>query len=387
MQSRTPDIDSIHDESSHDVIECKIIVCPNCKKEVPETIYCLRCGFPIYGMKQLEINKTESYETQTEDSQTISEPTISDSNNQISKLNGNESYICEKKVIPTIKHEIKYPPVEFEKLPMSDDFEVLSVDKEQLLLPEISMTVHDEIVKYIEPVMMQDVEILVDNYSKVEDHPVEDVVNKIQVTFNLPIENEPEGEESKEMHNDYIPEAATQELLKALMNSISLKLWAIDLLTNERIKEDHFLKLYEGYKSRYENCMNQRNRLLEKAQDLEPLEKVLDNARVGIGELEIRKSLGDLRKGEYEAKSPAYNWDIHFYESELTKRIGEISYLENPAKLLPSEEVKKLKDLAKQNYESLSQLEADNKISVSSTEMVRNDLQKDLEFLRKLEGY
>jgi len=406
MQNRTQDIDSTQEEPSSEVLECKLINCPNCKQEVPETFYCLRCGYPIYGMKQLEKEKAKSNEVSTEEAPLVTEPEISEpkiekpettvtepdvveppveSDNIASLIE--ESYLIEEVELPEIISEIEYPPVEFEMLSKPDEPELLSAPLEPILLPEISLEVHDEIVVIEKPVTVPDVEILVDDYPEIEDEPIEDSPVHTQVPFNEPLTNVTVGEESEEMQEEYMPETAIQELLKDLMNSISLKLWAIDLLTKERAKEDHFLNLYEGYKSRYEHCMTQRNKMLEKAQDLDPLENELDSARVGIGELEIRKSLGDLRKGEYEAKAPAYTWDIQYYEKELDKRNGEISYLENPAVLLPSDEVEKLKDLAQRNYESLSQLEADSKISVSTAEMVRSDLQKDLGFLKGLQGY
>ena len=407
MQSRAPDLVSIQEETSSEAFECKLINCPNCKQEVPETIYCLRCGFPIYGMKQLEQSKAESNEEPLEDPRTIPELEISGSKLEESeklddKILEMEEFPVESEIIEPVLEEynlsgearlsklmsdIEYPPVELELLPISDITELLPAPDKQVLLPEISLEIHDKIVVIEKPVIIQDVKILVDDYPEVENEHVEDLPVPAQVPFNEPIANVTIGEESEEMHGEYMPEPATQELLKDLMNSISLKLWAVDLLTKERAKEDHFINLYEGYKNRYDRCMSQRNKMLEKAKDLEPLEKELDTARVGIGELEIRKALGDLRKGEYEAKVPAYTWDIQYYESELAKRNGEIAYLENPAKLLPSNEVEKLKDLAQRNNDSLNQLEADEKISVSSAEMVRNDLQKDLGFLKGLQGY
>ena len=75
MQSRTHDIDSVQDTTSSEVIECKLMNCPNCKQEVPETIYCLRCGYPIYGMKQLEKERAKS-KTSREEAPLESEPEL-----------------------------------------------------------------------------------------------------------------------------------------------------------------------------------------------------------------------------------------------------------------------------------------------------------------------
>jgi rRNA maturation endonuclease Nob1 len=31
-----------------------LVICENCKEEVPETLFCLRCGYPLYVNTQAE---------------------------------------------------------------------------------------------------------------------------------------------------------------------------------------------------------------------------------------------------------------------------------------------------------------------------------------------
>ena len=56
--------------------------------------------------------------------------------------------------------------------------------------------------------------------------------------------------------------ARVQGLTKDLMNSISLKLWSIDLLREGTIDEEHFNRLFEGYQARSVQCMGRRKLML-----------------------------------------------------------------------------------------------------------------------------
>ncbi|MFA9495978.1 MAG: hypothetical protein ACERKS_08675 [Candidatus Bathyarchaeota archaeon] len=35
----------------------EIIHCPNCKEDVPKTLYCLNCGYPLYKLEQEKKNE------------------------------------------------------------------------------------------------------------------------------------------------------------------------------------------------------------------------------------------------------------------------------------------------------------------------------------------
>jgi len=108
------------------------------------------------------------------------------------------------------------------------------------------------------------------------------------------------------MEEGFEPDPALKELLKDLLNSLSLKLWSVSLLVEGRVKEDHFVKLFEGYSERLMHHTRRRDELLARTRDLEPLEMALNEAKVGLGELEVRRTIGDLQEGEFEAKAPAY---------------------------------------------------------------------------------
>jgi hypothetical protein len=141
-------------------------------------------------------------------------------------------------------------------------------------------------------------------------------------------------------------------LTKDLMNSISLKLWAVDQLRSGFIDEEHFDRLFSDYLVRSVQCMGQRKQLLahysrelaSMARDLAPIERVLKEARVNLSELEMRKTIGDLLDGEYGAKSPALRWEIQHHDSEVRRRMESMTYLEDLTKVIPIAEIKESKE-------------------------------------------
>ena len=382
MLNKANDISTIHDSVEGVEVECKTVACPHCKQEVPNAIYCLLCGFPLYSIKQAKapvpekveepilleiIEQLEPETTETESLVSLSEPDFFKLT-PVETMAEPETFESEPEIVETsvpesivevVMREQIYPP------------------------PEFIASIPEPLVA--EETIVEDVEIMLDEIEKSLGDTQRDR-STMQVYFNEPLEIE-QLEDDEELHGEYEPEALTKEILKDLMNSISLKLWAVKLLCEGRVKEDHFERLFKGYVERYNNCLAQRDKLLEKAHDINSFTQSLEQARVGLGELEVRKSLGDLHKGEYEAKAPAYNWDMQFFEREIEKKKGEISYLENPGKLLPETEIVKLQELAQKNYEALDNLEVSGAISVETAETVRLSLQKDLSFVRSLKGF
>jgi hypothetical protein len=59
--------------------------------------------------------------------------------------------------------------------------------------------------------------------------------------------------------------------------------------------------------------------MLEEARNLEPLEVELNEARLRLEELAMRKSIRDASEGEYRVKMPAIKWEIEHYEEGLRK--------------------------------------------------------------------
>ena len=143
------------------------------------------------------------------------------------------------------------------------------------------------------------------------------------------------------------------DLTKELMNSISLQLWSMNLLREGGVDEGHFSRIFQGYKDRFERCVAHRNEMLQEARDMAPLEKKINEAKVQLGELEVRRSLGDLHEGEYDAMAPALRWTIDHHEDQVANRKGEIALLTNLHQLMPAEYIVETKEMAEMTHEAM----------------------------------
>ena len=180
-----------------------------------------------------------------------------------------------------------------------------------------------------------------------------------------------------------------QELTKNLMNSISLKLWSVDLLKEGTVDEEHFNRLFDEYQARSVRCMGQRKMLLArysrelaaKARGLEPIGRALKEVRVNLRELEMRRSISDLLEGEYEAKGPAFRWEIQYYEGEIARRKGEMTFLEDVTKAIPAEEIARMKDKVKEAKGSMETMLRESVVGPETATRVKVSLEETRAFL------
>jgi hypothetical protein len=173
--------------------------------------------------------------------------------------------------------------------------------------------------------------------------------------------------------------------MRELSKGISLQLWAVNLLREGGIKEDHFNRLFGEYRAQLERCLSQREKLLGQVLDMEPLEVMLDEARVGFGELEVRKSLGDLHPGEYEAKAPGYQWDIRNCEEEIVRRNEEIAFLKDPLNTVPADEMTKMRKTAEESLAEMDGLIESGSVSSETADDVKASLGEILNLFEEAE--
>ena len=180
-----------------------------------------------------------------------------------------------------------------------------------------------------------------------------------------------------------------QELTKDLMNSISLMLWSVDQMQEGGMEEEHFVKLFDEYRARSVQCIGQRKMLLthysrelaSMARELEPYEKSLKEVKVNLRELEMRRSIGDLHEGEYEAKSPAYNWEIQYYEKDIARRRGDMKLLQDITKIIPAMEIDKAKDKVGEANVSVEAMLKEGAIGPETATRVRLSMDETSAFL------
>ncbi|MBA7680096.1 hypothetical protein ES703_88404 [subsurface metagenome] len=189
----------------------------------------------------------------------------------------------------------------------------------------------------------------VDTQESTEPEEVQE--NEPPETVDTPDSDEVEAPAAEPQQDEadqgFEPDEALLSLMRNLANSINMKLWSVGQLLEGRISEQSFERLHEGYDARWRQLMDQRKERLAQAKDLDSIEEGLERAYIGLGELEVKKTLNDLFEGEHEAKAPAYEWEISHYERQLEGRRGEIAFLERLSNVVPRDELAKMAERAR----------------------------------------
>lgn len=165
------------------------------------------------------------------------------------------------------------------------------------------------------------------------------------------------------------------ELNREMVNCVSLKLWSIDQLLEEKIDESQFVQLFEGYNARHQKLLDHRNEMLKHTRDIDTYEESLKKVKISLDELEMRKSLGDLFKGEYEAKGPAFRWEIQHYQEKVSARKMEISYLKDLTNTISPEILSEMKETTQRLLHTFDNLEIVEYVSSKTLENLRRALE------------
>jgi hypothetical protein len=165
------------------------------------------------------------------------------------------------------------------------------------------------------------------------------------------------------------------ELNREMVNCVSLKLWSIDQLLEEKIDESQFVQLFEGYDARHQQLIDRRNEMLKHARDIDAYEELLKKVKISLDELEMRRSLDDLFEGEYEAKGPAFRWEIQHYQEKVSARKLEMSYLKDLANTISPEILSEVKETTQRLLHTLDNLEIVEYVSSETVENLRRSLE------------
>jgi len=331
-------------EALQEDIRGKTTSCPHCKGTVPTTLYCLKCGFPLFNLKgDQEMNKS------TGDNEFFDLVPLKDIQDDASLQSGEDAH---PPLTPFDGHEMR-EGVEL----------VLKIDESYRQLDLNEAELEESVVAGDHESMNEDVDLpslrkfdagsdmalgdermsgALEPASDPEDY--EESCEESDVA--VPLEN-------RDVESEYEMDPKITDLTKELMNSISLQLWSMNLLREGGVDEGHFSRIFQGYKDRFERCVAHRNEMLQEARDMAPLEKKINEAKVQLGELEVRRSLGDLHEGEYDAMAPALRWTIDHHEDQVANRKGEIALLTNLHQLMPAEYIVETKEMAEMTHEAM----------------------------------
>jgi hypothetical protein len=350
----------------------EIIHCPNCKEDVPKTLYCLNCGYPLYKLEK-DITNEDTEAGPASDS----EP----------KLGGKgEVDMSVEYEPPQMTYMADEPRDDPEPEPKTEP------EEEPEPEPEVEIKVEEEPEPETEPEeepeQEPEVEIKVEEEPEPETEPEEEPEQEPEEEekVDMSIEDEPEKEYEPEpiyelalepedvpepisldVKDDYMmdnvtlefaPDPLTREVMDSLAKNITLKIRLIRLLRDNAVKEETFKKLFDSYVDQGRLWVSRRDEIIRRFNsDLERMEKEVISARKDFELLEIRKNIGDAGEEEYGVKAPAYKWDIEHLDSEIKNSKGGIQYMINLQSLVPGEEVEELENLAQSDFSELDTIE------------------------------
>ena len=175
------------------------------------------------------------------------------------------------------------------------------------------------------------------------------------------------------------PEPVIMEVMENLAKNISMKIKLVSLLQEGEVKTETFDRLFNTYVARGELLMNSRNETLERVRyDLDSRERALNDAKIGLDELMIRKAIGDVSEEEYQAKSPGFEWDIGHYKDDFTRKKAEIAYLDDLTQVMSNEEIAELREQGEAGYGALDDLSGSELTSPDTAARIKVTLEEAL---------
>ncbi|MFP3951062.1 MAG: hypothetical protein ACLFVP_02825 [Candidatus Bathyarchaeia archaeon] len=349
------------------------IHCPNCDEDVPETLYCLNCGYPLYKIEkqeeppeEVEVEETleEPVEEAVEEAEIVvedMEPQMEEAEAQMEEAEAQmeESEHQEEIEIQVEEEEeqVEEPPYEPEVAEVPEE-EAVTLEEESISQQAIEEQVHEEVAAE----------------SATEPSPVEVETTPVSVDDTPLIESE-------ELMAEFAPDPMTREVMENLAKNITLKIRLVKLLESGQVKEETFNKLFDSYVEQGKIWISRRDETMRRFKsDVERMENELVEARKAFELLEIRRSIGDAGDKEYNVKAPAYKWDMEHLDNAIKERKAGVAYLSNLTRLVPEEEVERLKKMASNDHRNLDELE---NVSTETISLIKDTLNEALGILNQ----
>jgi hypothetical protein len=364
-------------------LQAEVLLCPNCKEEVPKTLYCLNCGYPLY---KIELDQPEEDVEVVVDA--APEP-VEDEPVVEAEMDDDIVIVVEDVTEPFVDEAVEAEPeieVEPEPLEAVEAVEITEFvaeaepDIEVEPVPEAVEEVTEPIVEVAEPQVEEVLEIPLEESIESVEASVFEVVEGPEIEDVEKVEGiEPVAEVIIELEPSYEPDPVISEIMENFAKNLSMKIKLVGLLRDGGVKSEIFERLFESYVARGELLMNSRSEMLERVRyDLDSMEKALNEAKVGLEELEIRRAISDVSEEEYTAKSPGFEWDLRQYKDVVGRKKAEISYLEDIKRVMSPEEIEELIETGEGCYELIES----EKIGSEMASRVRVSLEEALSCLR-----
>ncbi len=373
-------------------LQTEVVLCPNCKEDVPKTLYCLNCGYPLYKM-ELDKSVTEEaedviieVEPEPFEAEAVTEPIEEEVTVQIEEAmvtpTVEEVFEAEETEVVTEPEELVEATEELGPIVIEEAVEV-EMEQEPIQETVVDIEVEEE-ASVPEAELEEEVEEVPTLEEGVEEeHEVQEIQLAEEEAFEETIVEEPQEEPVVETVPVFEPEPVIKEVMENLAKNLSTKIKLVNLLLNNEVKLETFNRLFESYNARGELLMNSRNEMMERVRfDLDAGERALNEAKIGLEELGIRRTIGDVSEEEYKAKSPGFEWDIAHYEDDVEKKKAEIAYLEEITQVMPAEEIDELKEKGQRSYDAIDSLKDSGTINSEMAAQIKVMLQEALACLK-----
>ena len=338
----------------------EVVHCPNCKEDVPKTLYCLNCGFPLYKEEQPKEEVKAEPEAEPE-------PAKHQEEDAVIMVDEEETVKSEEPKVeaPPVTPEVKEEAPVVEEAPAQQVEPVAQPEvKEPEAAPEPTPQPEVPEVETPEPAPVVEVAEAVTPVveappAQVETpKPVEAVSEPLSTGIDASKIEAVELVEEFQAPKTFVPDPLTKDLMENLAKNISLKLKLAKLYRDGAVKEETFTKLFEGYAFEGKIWSSRREEILKKlAAEVEEMEDAFGAASEALELLEVRRSIGEASEGEHAAKAPAYRWDIDHFDNMVGEKRNKTAYLENIASALTEDELKELRELASIQYNTLESLQ------------------------------
>jgi hypothetical protein len=345
----------------------EVVHCPNCKEDVPKTLYCLNCGYPLYKegqpkeekvepeVKKEPVAKPEPVKPVEEDAVIMVEEEEKPEEVKVEDTPPPKISPPVTEVISPLKEEPKIETVvEMPTQPVETVVEVEAKQEPSTPVVEPSQTTLVVEESILEP--EETITPIVDESPQVA-APSESLstgVMESKIEAVTTIEENPTPK-------TFVPDPLTKDLLESLAKNISLKIKLMKLYRDGAIKEETFVKVYEGFTSEGKLWSGRREEIMKKlAAEIEELEDEYSAANDALELLEVRHSIGEATPDEYSAKAPAYRWDIDNFDNLVGERKNKLVYLENISNAFTAAEIKELRERASTQYNTLESLQLSN---------------------------
>jgi hypothetical protein len=355
-------------------VQAEVILCPNCNEDVPKTLYCLNCGYPLYKVEKEQDELEEAELVEIEAAPEVNELTP----------------LPEADVEASFSIDI---PVPVESMSLDEGVEELQLTS-AVEVVEMELTEAEEAQGEMEVELEEQIQETVEENTGILESPevieeVEaEVLEVVEEPMTIEMVEEKSSEEILDILVDFQPDPQTRTVMENLVKNISVKVKLINLLREGNVKEVTFTRLFESYESQGDRWKNRRIEELERSRyNLDTMEKTLADTKMKLEELEIRKAIGDASDKEYQAKSPAFKWEIDELENELKQRKGEIAYLENLDRAIPVEDMEELRATVESRQAFLNNLIEEERISSETATKINASLERIVNYIDNPNNY